>query len=354
MIQRERRKALPAVIVLLSAVLACSLPSGGTNPPASVVPEASPALDSQPSTSAAPASATVAPTVAHAQTPGEPGSGMTVYDVESQSTAPERRAPYGDSYDINRLERPFTQDMEYLADLDIYSYKVSGDSLWWYVQIELIGSNPNNPQRINYGVELDLDHDGFGELLILAHPPYQPTWETSPVQIFEDTNHDTGGLSAEKSDAPIETDGYDALIFNGGAGDADPDLAWVRADFDGIQFAFKKSWAGSVFMLGVLADAGLKDPKQLDYVDRFEEAEAGSPVKDKRYYPLGALFLVDNVCREAFGFTANGYEPQLCPREAPAPGPRPRKTPSSCEPPPQGCPSDHYWSPPSCECVLFI
>jgi len=35
----------------------------------------------------------------------------------------------------------------------------------------------------------------------------------------------------------------------------------------------------------------------LDYVDRIEEAQAGSPVRDKKYYPLGDLYLVDNVCR---------------------------------------------------------
>ena len=33
-------------------------------------------------------------------------------------------------------------------------------------------------------------------------------------------------------------------------------------------------------MLGVLADAGLKDPKKLDCVDRYTLAEAGSPARD--------------------------------------------------------------------------
>jgi hypothetical protein len=131
-------------------------------------------------------------------------------------------------------------------------------------------------------------------------------------------------------------------------------MAWVRAVPGGIHFAFKKSWSGVVFMLGTFADAGLRDPQKLDYVDRFSEPEAGSPVRDKRYYPLGALFRVDNVCREAFGFDATGYEPQLCPREPPAPGPRPRRTPGTCEEPPEGCPDDYYWSQPTCECVLFI
>ena len=74
-------------------------------------------------------------------------------------------------------------------------------------------------------------------------------------------------------------------------------------------------------MLGVFSDAGLKDVGKLDYVDRFTEAEAGSPVKDKLYYPLGALFAVDNTCQEAFGFEPTGYEPKLCPRIEPTPVP---------------------------------
>jgi hypothetical protein len=207
-------------------------------------------------------------------------------------------------------------------------------------------------------VELDLDRDGFGDYLILAHPPYDADWDTAPVQIFQDTNHNTGGLSAEKSDAPLEADGYDKLIFNGSAGDADPDLAWVRVNAGSqatVQFAFKKSWSGVVFMLGTLADAGLKDPKQLDYVDRFTLPEAGSPVRDNSNYPLKALYLVDNACREAFGFNATGYEPQLCPRAEPQATRKPKVPPpppvvGPCQP--ESCGSGRMWvGEPYCDCV---
>jgi hypothetical protein len=196
--------------------------------------------------------------------------------------------------------------------------------------------------NIIYGVELDLNADGFGDYLVWAHPPYSNTWDTIPVQIFKDNNHNTGGRSGEKSDAPITTDGYETLFFNGGVNDEDTDMAYVRANAGAdatMQFAFKKTWAGNVFMLGVLADAGLRDPMKLDYVDRFTEVEAGSPVRDKKYYPLGSLFAVDNTCREAFGFKPTGYEPQLCPHELP-PAPRPPKTPAPgipTPPPPVVC-----------------
>jgi hypothetical protein len=294
--------------------------------------------------------------VAHNASPAAPGGGKLVYDVESQCTAPERRAPYGDSYRINRLERPFLQDMTYVADLDIVTYTVGEDQVWWYVSIQLMGADPNNELGINFGVELDQDHDGFGDYIIWAHPPYTTEWDTANVQILQDKNHNTGGVSGEKSDPPFAGDGYETLIFNGGAGDADPDMAWVRTNGmypASVQFAFKKAWAGTVFMLGTLADAGLKDVGQLDYVDRMTEAEAGSPIKDKQYYPLRALFAVDNACREAFGFVPTGYEPQLCPREAP-----PTKKPGEPDGPTDvpGCPDPgncpYGWAgEPYCYCI---
>jgi hypothetical protein len=262
----------------------------------------------------------------HVVTPSSPKGGKLVYDVESAGTAPEQRAPYGDSYDMNRLERPFAQEMVYLPDLDITSFTVAKDNDWWYVSMNLVGIDPNNTQDINYGVELDLDRDGFGDYLIWAHPPYTEQWDTVPVQIYQDNNHNTGGISGTKSDAPFDADGYETLIFVGSMGGNDPDVAWVRINAGPqatVQFAFKKSWSGTVFMLGVLADAGLKDPGKLDYVDRFPITEAGSPVKQNQNYPLKNLFLVDNTCREAFGFEPTHYEPQGCPVEpTPTPGPK--------------------------------
>ncbi len=349
------RSLIPAFMIILIAILACNIPGGapGTQPAAGSSPVSNQPIGAETATMI-PITASAA--VSHIMTPAVPSTGKIVYDVESQGTAPERRAPYGDSYRINRLERPFLQDMTYVADLDIVTYTVGQDTDWWYVSVELIGADPNNAMGINFGVELDQNHDGFGDYIIWAHPMYTTTWDTANVQIFQDKNHNTGGLSGETDDAPVVTDGYESLIFNGGNGDADPDMAWVRTNGAlpaSIQFAFKKSWAGTVFMLGVISDAGLKDVQKLDYVDRFTETEAGSPVKDKIHYPLKALFAVDNACREAFGFSPTGFEPQLCPRDEPT-TPKPRTTPSGCQPPPEGCGSNSTWYPePYCLCSPF-
>ncbi len=343
---RKSRWAIPAATLILAS-LACNLvsnaaPAAPQNSPSQAIPPQSLPSSGSAATPAANATAASGPTVTHTVTPADTvPSGTNIPDVVSQDTAPEKRAPYGDSYDINRFERPFLQDMTYVPDLDISSFTVSSDSTWWYVSVALVGNDPNNKLGIDYGVELDTNHDGYGDYLIWAHGPYPTSWDTEPVQIYQDTNHDTGGLSAEKSDAPFQGNGYDSLIFHGGVGDADPDVAWVRiiaGPSATVQFAFKRSWSGNVFMIGPIADAGLKDPGKMDYNDRFTIAEAGSPIRANPNYPLKALFAVDNVCRAAFGFHVTGEEPQLCPSLAPPATKAPHKTPgaepTTPEPPP--------------------
>jgi hypothetical protein len=246
-------------------------------------------------------------------------TGQLIYDVVSVDTAEEQRAPYGDSYDISLLERPFLADMSYIADLDIAGYSLSHDEKFYFVSISLIGTNPNNEIGIQYGVELDLDADGYGDYIVIAYPPHSVEWSTDNVQVVWDSDHDTGGLSAALSDAPLPGDGYDTVIFDGGRGpDDDPDLAWVRVNAGKnatVQFAFKRQLAENRFMFGVIADAGLKEIEDMDYVDRFTKSEAGSPIRGNADYPLKALYAVDSTCWFAQGFEGNWEEPKRCPRK---------------------------------------
>jgi hypothetical protein len=319
-------------LILVFIILACNMPGIAADQKSDSIPATATVADLP----AVPASATQAdvviatespsptpelptptPAISHSLVPATNiKAGKLINDVVSVDTAAQKRAPYGDSYDVNRFERPFLQDMTYVADLDIVSFNLAYDEKFYYVSIELVGTNPNNDLGIDYGVELDTNADGFGDMIIIAHPPYNVDWSTDNVQIVEDTNRDTGGLSAEKSDAPLPGDGYDQIIYDGGRGaDDDPDQAWARVNAGNkatVQFAFKKSWIGSRFMYGVIADGGLKSVADLDYVDRFTEEEAGSPVRDQKNYPLKKLYGVDNVCREVFGFTGTGQEPQRC------------------------------------------
>ncbi len=307
------KKTYALTLLLVALALSCNLPA--TISPPTVTPMLPPTALSLPA-------ASPSLPVNHLQNPSlDAGRGTIFYDTDCAGTAAEKRAPYGDAYNLNFLERPFSQDMGYIPDLDIRTFGLSQDAIWYYVSLKTIGGNPNASPGILYAVELDMDKDGFGDFIIVAQPPYAAAWTTQNVRVFADENHNTSGLSPTKSDAPFEADGYETLIFDGarGLGD-DPDLAWVRMvnnEEATLQFAFKRSWAGSVFLFGVLADAGLKSVSQLDYVDRFTEEQAGSPVRSKKEYPLKALYAVDNTCRQAVGFVPSGYEPMICPKITP-------------------------------------
>jgi hypothetical protein len=344
----KRNFILPAVIALIATALACNLPTA-TVQPRQIAPQAS--TTETTATIAAPASTpspTLSPTpsITHAITPADINpTGSLNYDVDSSGTAPQHRAPYGDSYNINLFERPFTQkDMNYISSLDIDTFQLSSDDTWYYIYITLIGDNPNDPANIDYGVELDKDHDGFGDVLVWAQPPYTTNWTTNGVRVFTDVNHDTGGASPEKSDAnattsaPYTGDGYETIIFDQGQGD-DPDLAWVRIDPmnpNVVDFAFKQSLGGTFFMWGVWADAGLKNPGMFNYNDRFTNAQAGSPLDNNQYYPIKAIYAVDNTCRAAYNFKPSADTPLLCPTTtAPAaPATKATQPPSIKLPPP--------------------
>jgi hypothetical protein len=346
-------KIYSLLALLIITLLACNAPTAVQSTQSAALP---------PSTSGDSVSATETITpVQHVLTPSvNAADGNIIFDVDSSGTGSEKRAPYGDSYDINLLERPFLKDMTYVPDIDITTFNISDDDTWHYVSIKLIGSDPNNSLGIDYAVELDTNKDGFGDFIIWAKPPYTNEWATDNVQVFADKNHNTSGISANKSDAPYSADGYETLVFDGAKGSGgDADLAWVRMSNTKnatLQFAFKKSLAGNVFMIGVMSDAGLKDVTKLDYVDRFTEQEAGSPIRNKKYYPLGALYSVDNTCREAFGFAPRGDENMLCPAQQQSPAPSQNNNPSKpkgCQPPGGSCPTGYYWWPaPHCACSI--
>lgn len=305
---KSKRNWLFVAVIFLLLVQACNLPGSPVDeqePEPTLPPESEEPVEPLPTV------------VKHQVIPISAPEAKPYPDVTSVDTAPEKRAPYGDSYQINRLERPFTQDMTYIPDMDILAFGISEDNDWYFVSIGLVGNNPNSSSNILFAIELDTDLDGFGDFLILAEPPYSESWTADNIKIYTDTNHDTGGVSALKSDAPFAGDGYDTLIHSPLEEIGyDVDLAWVRINagrFATVQFAFKKSLSGASFMYSVIADAGLKDITRLDYVDHFTEQEAGSPVRDNPNYPLKELFAVDNTCFQAFGFSPSKFEPKICP-----------------------------------------
>lgn len=308
--------SLPGLVVNLNNA-PTALPAAQTLAPPAFAVTAAPPTDI-PSPTIEPPTPTV--TIPHALVPPDTvKSGELIYDPVCVDTAAEQRAPYGDSYKINLFERPYLQDMSYVPDLDIASFSLTMDDIFYYVSVALVGANPNNPLGIQYAVELDLDADGYGDYIIVAQPPHHVEWSTVNIHVWQDLDHDTGGLSAERSDAPLPGNGYETLIFCGGCGgEDDPDLAWARVNAGRdatVQFAFKRGLAENRFMIGVSADAVWKNVQDMDYVDRLTEQQAGSPVKGDADYPLKELYGVDNTCWQAQGFKGTYEEPKRCPKK---------------------------------------
>ena len=260
---------------------------------------------------------TEAPTeITHNITPGEPGWVYKwFYDTDASKYA--GYVTGGDDFVANLFERPFTEsEMVYRPDIDINKTEISSDNTFYYVTIYLNDQNPDGGLQGIYGVEIDADRDGRGDLLVIADHPATTSWDIAGVSAHTDLNHDVGGSSIMRPDSGYSGDGYENVVFSMDVL-TDPDAAWARVNLGSppsVTLAFKKSLITgySTFVWGVWAADSLLDPAMIDLHDHFTDTEAGSPYSSHSNYPLAALNLVDNTCRETFGFDATAPIPGLC------------------------------------------
>ncbi len=291
--------------------------------------------------------------IVHTIYPSEPGYISQYWmDTNTSSMASEKRAYGGDSFSINLFERPFTSiEMVYHPDVDLIKVEISSDATFYYFNLQLSSIRPDQGMlAAHYGVELDFDRDGRGDLLLWALADGSTSWNIDNVFVYRDANNDVGGSRPMRSDAPDYTgDSYDLLIFSPDHLD-DPDAAWKRVNPQNpsvVQFAIKKSLFENqvVFMWNGWADDGVIEPARFDYDDAFTPAEAGSPYSGVADYPIKSLFLVDNTCRLAYGFTPTGLEIGGCLIYTPTPTPTtpPPTQPAPNQPPPaSGCNCSSY------------
>lgn len=248
------------------------------------------------------------------------------YDTNSSSNASAGGVTGGDDYVANLFERPFTEsEMVYRPDLDITKTEISSDANFIFVNLILSGENLAGGLPGTYGVELDFDRDGRGDLLVLASNPQTGDWSIDGVGVFKDSNNDVGGATIIRPDSGYSGDSYDTALLSPDVLD-DPDLAWSRytaGNAPTVTLAFKKSLVegGGTFVWGVWAGESLLTPDNLDLHDHITKDAAGSPYPSHADYPLAALNLVDNTCRETYGFEATSPIPGLCYVPQPTPSP---------------------------------
>jgi hypothetical protein len=244
--------------------------------------------------------------------PGEPPEpNRTLEDVNSSYFAYEHKATAGENYLNNLFERPFTsEEMIYQPDLDITTVDQSSDDAFYYFTIRLYAEHAGRRAERVYGIEFDRTQTGRGDLLVqVLDPAYE--WSTQGVTIYGDKNRDVGGLRPIQADTGFTGSGYDMTIEQ----DAEK-TAFARIDpTDGnaVQFAVSKALLENTeeFLWGAWADNGLKDVTKFDLNDTMGPTAAGSPIKDK-YYPVKAIFNLDNTCRLPVGLAQSGTIPGMC------------------------------------------
>jgi hypothetical protein len=270
------------------------------------------------------------------------GKEQVIYDQVDTSTASQKRAFGGEQYNVGRFERPFDKDMNYLPFLDIVKSTLQrADPNFIYTSIQVADKlSTAGDKPAFYGLELDLNMDGRSELLILATLPKSTEWTVEGVNVWKSTSAETAIATAKPAIPVTGSLGFDVSLFASGKGD-DADLVWVRMSPDKpdtVEIAFKNSLIGGEygrFIWRPITDGSPYKNTSYDLNASFTLVQAGSPLKDSMFYPLKEVFAVDNTCRVASGFEANGNEPGLCPLppppskpDSPAPGrPNPNNQP---------------------------
>jgi hypothetical protein len=315
---RKIVRLVPAVILLFT-LLACNLTGESTGqPPTEVVIENPPVeATDEPVQPDAP----IPTEIVHLTMPAELPSGFDgeVIDRDTSLVAAERRAMGSENFSQNLFERPFNANSmdTYFPAIDIVRARFYKDSPWEYATLKLSGPGTAGFDGV-YGIEVDLDVNGRGDVLVLARQPGS-SWSTDGVQVWMDNNHDVGGAHPLLTDAPVGGDGYETLLFDAGVG-ADPDLAWARlsaTESNVVELAFKSSllYDDDVFTWGAWAmNPDAVQPGWFDPNDHFTHEQAGSPLVElSQYYPVKQLAGIDNTCRWSVGFTPTGSEPGICP-----------------------------------------
>ncbi len=256
----------------------------------------------------------------------------------------------GDAYVINVYERPFspqTQDT-FFPDLDITLAALVQQGDWYIAGLRLFGLRPDakGPQG-DYALELDLDRDGRGDLLVRAKGPLTANqWQQTNVEVRRDANRDVEGKEVCGSDAPFQGDGYETVVYDGAKqaqGLAWAMWTWSQPDAQArpvVFIAVHRSLLQQVkdgFLWQAWADGGVRDPQRMVFHDAYTLEQAGEPYIRSPYFPIKSVAEVDSTCRAAFGFDLTGDEPCLCTGENMLPKPVRDKCEQVPEPPYDVC-----------------
>lgn len=306
-----------ALITIFAAMLACNGSGSTTEVPVEQPPTELVTILDTPANSSqteSPIQHQVIPVALPQSRSGQAG------DQDSSLTAEQKKSNGGDRFTLEQFERPFSPDpMDvYFPDLDIINTNVFQDDMWIYGTIKVVDRSAVTIAPYRFAMQLDVQLDGRGDWLILALNPSSSDWTTDGVQVYFDANGDVGNLTPMASDKDALTgDGFEQMVFDQGKGD-DADAAWVRIspdDSNTVEIAVKRSILGNpiAYLVNMWTGHGTLDPAMFDYSDHYTHDQAGAADPGfPLYYPIKAIYELDNSCRVAVGFQPTGKEPGLC------------------------------------------
>ncbi len=316
-----------------SVVLVCGLILAACAPqvPSQAAPPPAQPTSAPPPTEAAaqPTEAAAQPTAALAQPTAAPArdvpggfpveKGIFLGDQSTISSLNAARAFAGDRFTLGKFERPYNANTmdTYYPYIDIVSGEFFPDADWVYLRIKLVGTDASGGFPAKYAVEVDLNMDGRGDMLILADHPATKDWSTDGVQVLVDRNKDVGGQNPVFADSSGKGDGYEHSVFGNGQPEV-PDAAWVRispTEANSVELAYKTVLFNgeTKYMAGLWAGTDSLNPALFDIDDHFTHEQAGEANPDiANFYPIKEVAQLDNTCRAAIGFTPSGKEPAVC------------------------------------------
>ncbi|HSD91256.1 MAG TPA: hypothetical protein VLB44_27220, partial [Kofleriaceae bacterium] len=137
--------------------------------------------------------------------------------------------PGADSYVNDEFERPAGQGTaaaSYLPSLDITRSDTGLDANWLFYRINLYGVQPGSVANASgslpnyYGVEINLDNDPMGDLILQINQPslnVGTNWGTTALEARLDQNETMGGPRPLLPDGPGQAGGgYEHRVFDGG------------------------------------------------------------------------------------------------------------------------------------------
>lgn len=191
-----------------------------------------------------------------------------------------------DSWESDIVERPFSQGQsDYYPNVDIERALLGLDDDFFYVAIDVVGTNPVSDLEDYFYYEIDLDGDFRGDYFVQVKSPKDlgspGVWSQKDVEVYFDENNNVGCDDPLVPDGPCQDeDGYEKEIWKVGGSPSDGAWARVRSDDPTVvEMALSFTLIPNLTQVRFRGwvDKGVQNRDKLYYHDAYIFNDYGSP-----------------------------------------------------------------------------